>query len=102
MSITVLVIIIIVALTLLFVGIKIMKSCLPQIIIGLIILAELAYAALGTSSSPPVSEGEENGLISDVEARKEVVETGEGRTPSYHTIHSLVKERRALTVGYVM
>ena len=45
MSITVLVIIVIVAIILFFVGIKILKSCLPQIIIGLIILAGLAYAA---------------------------------------------------------
>jgi hypothetical protein len=45
MSTTLLVIIIIVALILLFVGIKIAKSCLPKIIIGLIILAGLGYAA---------------------------------------------------------
>ena len=45
MSVTVLVIVVIVAIILFFVVLKILKSCLPQIIIGLIILAGLAYAA---------------------------------------------------------
>lgn len=45
MNITLLVIVVIVAIILFFVAIKIIKSCLPQIIIGLIILAGLAYAA---------------------------------------------------------
>jgi hypothetical protein len=45
MSITVLVIIVVAALILLFIGVKIIKSCLPQIIIGLIILGALGYAA---------------------------------------------------------
>jgi hypothetical protein len=29
-----------------------------------------------------------------------MVETGEGRTPSYRTVQSLVKERRALSVEF--
>jgi hypothetical protein len=44
MSITALVIIIVVVLILLFVGIKIIKGCLPKII-GLVILAALAFIA---------------------------------------------------------
>jgi hypothetical protein len=43
MSMTVLVIGIIVALILLFVIVKIIKSCLPKIVVGLIILGVLAY-----------------------------------------------------------
>jgi len=31
-----------------------------------------------------------------------LVETGEGLPPSYRTIYSLVKERRAFVVDYVM
>jgi hypothetical protein len=45
MSLPIVIVIIIVALILLYVGIKIIKSCLPKIIIGLIILAAIAYAA---------------------------------------------------------
>jgi hypothetical protein len=45
MSIPVLIIIIVAALILLFVAIKIIKGCLPQIIIGLVIIAVLAYVA---------------------------------------------------------
>jgi hypothetical protein len=39
------IIIIVVALILLFVVIKIIKSCLPKIVFGIIILAAIAYAA---------------------------------------------------------
>jgi hypothetical protein len=35
----------VVILILLFVGIKLMKSCLPKIVIGLVVLAALAYVA---------------------------------------------------------
>ena len=45
MSLPIVIVIIIVALILLFVGIKIIKSCLPKIILGFIILAAIAYAA---------------------------------------------------------
>ena len=45
MSLPIVIVIIVVALILLFVGIKIIKSCLPKIIIGLIILAAIGYAA---------------------------------------------------------
>jgi hypothetical protein len=45
MSLTPLVIVIIVVLILLFVGVKFIKSCLPKIVIGLVILGALAYLA---------------------------------------------------------
>jgi hypothetical protein len=45
MSLTPLVIVIIVVLILLFIGVKIIKSCLPKIVIGLVILGVLAYLA---------------------------------------------------------
>ena len=45
MNLTVWVIAGIVALILLFVAVKIIKSCLPKIIIGLVILGALAYLA---------------------------------------------------------
>lgn len=45
MSITLLAIIIVVALILLFVVIRIIRSCLPKIIIGLIILGIIAFVA---------------------------------------------------------
>jgi hypothetical protein len=45
MNMTMLVIGIIVALILLFVIVKVIKSCLPKIVIGLIILGVLAYLA---------------------------------------------------------
>ncbi len=45
MNITMWIIIGIVVLVLLFIAVKIIKSCLPKIIIGLVILAALAYLA---------------------------------------------------------
>ena len=45
MNITLLVIVVIVAIILFFVAIKIIKSCLPKVIIGLVILGALAYLA---------------------------------------------------------
>jgi hypothetical protein len=45
MNITVLVIIVVAVLLLLFVGVRIIKSCLPKIIIGLLILGVLGYLA---------------------------------------------------------
>ena len=45
MSLPIVIVIIVAALILLFVGIKIIKSFLPKIIIGLIILAAIGYAA---------------------------------------------------------
>ena len=45
MSLTPLVIAIIVVLILLFIGVKIINSCLPKIVIGLVILGVLAYLA---------------------------------------------------------
>jgi len=38
-------VIIVVALILLFVAVRILKSCLPKIILGIIILAAIGYAA---------------------------------------------------------
>jgi len=44
MSLPLAIAIIVIALILLFVIIRIMKSCLPKIIVGVIILAAIAYA----------------------------------------------------------
>ncbi len=44
MSLPIAIVIVVAALILLFVVIRIIKSCLPKIILGLIVLAAIAYA----------------------------------------------------------
>jgi hypothetical protein len=54
------------------------------------------------AKASPVSETEEARCTTLIERKKGLVETGEGRTPSYHTVNNLLKERRALAVELVM
>jgi hypothetical protein len=42
----------------------------------------------------------ETGSVSETEPSTVLVETGEARNQSYHTVQSLVKERRALIVEF--
>jgi hypothetical protein len=57
---------------------------------------------LKTQKDSPASETGESLTKTLSERKNGLVEMGEGRTPSSHTVHSLVNERRAMIVEFIM